>query len=225
MAERVFICLRLKPRATEPEEAKKEFAENLRRAKVIARYAVLRGYDPEATTIYYTQLLNDFSKVERKIGVNLGRERIAACQRMWVIDREDGMSEGMQGDEAKAKELGLVIEDKSFKEIVSWLDEYDRPTIDRALLYTMRNYAVRSRDNSTDGRPRDIYEGDKAMDALAEFARSPERCLLVLEMRDGREISIYPRLKAEATAFREAKKEGVAEPEYAWEVVVDIWPR
>ena len=125
MAERVFICIRLKPRATEPEEAKKEFAENLRRAKVVARYAVLQGYDPEATTIYYTQFLDDFSKEERQIGVRLGRERIAACQRMWIIDREDGMSEGMLGDGAKAQELGLLVEDKRFADIQRQLDAYD----------------------------------------------------------------------------------------------------
>ena len=225
MAERVFVCIRLKPRATEPEKAKAEFAENLRRAKMVARYAVLKGFDPEATTIYYTQLLNDFSKVERRIGVALGRERIAACQRMWVIDREDGMSEGMLGDEAKAKERGIKIEDKNFKEIETWLAEYDRPKVARALLYTMKDYAVESRDNSADGPPRDIYEADKVMNAFEEFARCPERCLLVLEMQDGREISIYPRLKAEATAFGETKKEGIPEPEYAWEVAVDIWPR
>ncbi|MFY9461618.1 MAG: hypothetical protein WAP51_00250 [Candidatus Sungiibacteriota bacterium] len=35
------------------------------------------------------------------------------------------MSEGMQGDEAKAKELGIPIEDKSFREIEQWLDGYD----------------------------------------------------------------------------------------------------
>ena len=225
MAERIFICIRLKPRTTEQEKAKKEFTENLERARAVARYAVLQGYDPEATTIYYTQLLNDFSMVERQIGVNLGRERIAACQRMWVIDRTEGMSEGMLGDEARAKELGITIEDKSFKEITSWLAEYDRTRIDRALLYTMRNYAVRSRDNSPDGPPLDTYEADKIMAAFEEFARCPERCLLVLEMRGGREISIYPRLKAEATALGETKKEGIAEPKYAWEIIVDIWPR
>lgn len=125
MAKRVFICIRLKPRATEAETTKKEFTENLHRAKIVARYAALRGYDPEATTIYYTQFLNDFSKKERQIGVHLGRERINVCERMWVVDRKDGMSEGMQGDEAKAKELGIPIEEKSFREIKRWLDDYD----------------------------------------------------------------------------------------------------
>ena len=125
MTERVFICIRLKPRATDPEEAKKEFAENLQKAKVVARFAVLKGYDPEATTIYYTQFLDDFSQEERMIGVRLGRERIAACQRMWVIDREEGLSEGMLGDEAKAKELGMPIEDYRFEDIQRRIWNYD----------------------------------------------------------------------------------------------------
>lgn len=127
MAERVFICIRLKPRSTDPEEAKREFAENLRRAKVVARFAALKGYDPEATTIYYTQFLNDFSEEERNICVRLGRERITSCQRMWVIDRHEGMSKGMSGDELKAKELGIPIDDWRFDIVEARLLEYDNP--------------------------------------------------------------------------------------------------
>ena len=129
-AERVFICIRLKPQDGIPkEEQMKQFQENLNRAKRVARYAVLHGFDPEATTIYYTQFLDDFSTEERRIGVQLGRERIRLCQRLWWI-KNDGdyplyAASGKYGDRKFAEECGAIIETKDYREIEKWLQEFD----------------------------------------------------------------------------------------------------
>lgn len=128
--ERVFICIRLKPDKTKPPETQKaEFEENLRRAKVVARYAALAGFDPEATTIYYTQFLNDFSEEERQIGIQLGRERLLSCQRLWWINNdgpEDApVSQGKIGDRKAAEEHGIPIEERDYNQIENWIKEYD----------------------------------------------------------------------------------------------------
>ncbi|MFY9461617.1 MAG: hypothetical protein WAP51_00245 [Candidatus Sungiibacteriota bacterium] len=95
--------------------------------------------------------------------------------------------------------------------------------IGKARLYTMKDYAVPSRNDQPEGQPLDTFEADKVMEALRRFATHPERCMLVLELENGREISIYPSLKAEATAFGEPKKEN--EPDYLWQIVAGVWPR
>src|SRR3989338_8762489 len=70
---KVFICIRLRPKSIEPEKAAIEFKENIERARIVARYAVLNGYDPEATTIYFTQFLNDSFVKERNLGMKIGK--------------------------------------------------------------------------------------------------------------------------------------------------------
>lgn len=107
--ERVFICMPLKPMAQGHEEAKKEFLENIERAKIVARWAVLHGYNPIATTAYYTQFLDDFSKDERLLDQKLRRELLETCQWIWIIPRPDQqtISEEMRADIEHADKYGL----------------------------------------------------------------------------------------------------------------------
>lgn len=130
MTERVFIAIPLKPLAQDPKEAKKEFLENMERAKIVARYAALNGYNPVATTIYYTQFLDDFSKEERSLGQKLGRELLELCDWIWVIARPDHqiISEGMRTDIEHAEKFGLKkywFWHDAVEKMKDWLYYYD----------------------------------------------------------------------------------------------------
>ena len=94
--------------------------------------------------------------------------------------------------------------------------------IGKARLYTMKDYAIPSRNDQPEGQPLDTFEADKVMEAFRRFATHPERCMLVLELENGREINIYPSLKAKATAFGEPEQRN--EPDYLWQVVVGVHP-
>lgn len=123
---KVFICIRLRPKSQEPKKAAAEFLENLKRARIAARYAVLNGYDPEATTIYFTQFLDDSLAKERELGMKIGQERLLDCCKLWAILDEDEAPSGMVSDMKMAEENGIPIEYKDFSEIKSWIKNYDK---------------------------------------------------------------------------------------------------
>lgn len=124
---KVFICIRLRPKSKWPIVAGFEFRQNLRRAKIVARYAVLNGYDPEATTIYFTQFLSDFSKIERNLGIKIGQVRLTRCNVLWnILDKGESPSSGMVSDMKIAEENGVPIENKDFSEIKACVKNYDK---------------------------------------------------------------------------------------------------
>ncbi|MDO8574741.1 MAG: hypothetical protein Q7R61_00445 [bacterium] len=126
---KVFICIRLRPKNKNPEKAVVELLENLERAKIAARYAVLNGYDPEATTIYFTQFLNDSLAKERELGMKIGQERLINCDRLWAVldlDESETPSSGMASDMSIAINNGIPIKYKNFSEIRSWVENYDK---------------------------------------------------------------------------------------------------
>ena len=124
---KVFICIRLRPKSQEPKKAAAEFEENLERARIAARYAVLNGYDPEATTIYFTQFLNDSLAKERKVGMEIGRVRLINCNKLWaILDEGETPSSGMISDMKMAEENGIPIEYKNFSEIKTWVENHDK---------------------------------------------------------------------------------------------------
>src|SRR3990167_3018759 len=109
---KVFICIRLRPKSKDPSKASAEYAENLERARITARYAVLNGYDPEATTIYFTQFLDDSMIKERELGMKIGQSRLISCDKLWVVlDLDEGEmpSSEMSSDMATALENGIPI--------------------------------------------------------------------------------------------------------------------
>ena len=104
-----------------------EFEENLKRARIAARYAVLNGYDPEATTIYFTQFLDDSLAKERKLGMKIGKTRLYMCNEVWMItDKNEIPSSGMASDMQFATENDIRIEYKDFSEIEVWVKNYDK---------------------------------------------------------------------------------------------------
>lgn len=127
--QKVFICIRLKPKSQEPGKATVELLENLKQARVVARYAVLNGYDPEATTIYFTQFLNDSLAKERELGMRIGQVRLINCDRLWAVldfDKDETPSSGMSSDMKIALENGIPIEYKDFSKINAWVKNYDQ---------------------------------------------------------------------------------------------------
>lgn len=107
---KVFICIRLRPKSQEPEGAAVEFEENLKRARIAARYAALKGYDPKATTIYFTQFLNDSLAKERELGMKIGQSRLALCDEIWDIrDVDEKPSTGMASDLKFAKDNKIPV--------------------------------------------------------------------------------------------------------------------
>jgi len=124
---KVFICIRLRPKSEDPIRAKREFENNLERAKIAARYAALNGYDPEATTIYFTQFLNDFNEVERDLGRKIVQSRLYACNEIWMItDKGEVPSSGMISDLTFAVENDIQMIGKDFAEIKKWVENYDK---------------------------------------------------------------------------------------------------
>lgn len=124
---KVFICIRLRPKSKNLVRAKWEFKHNIKRAKIAARYATLNGYDPEATTIYFTQFLNDFSVKERELGMKIGQVRLINCNKLWaILDESEALSSGMVSDMKMAEENGIPIEYKDFSEIMAWVKNYDK---------------------------------------------------------------------------------------------------
>lgn len=126
---KVFICIRLRPKSQQPEKAAIEFEENCKRVRIVARYAVLNGYDPEATTIYFTQFLNDSLDKERELGMKIGQARLINCDRLWAMldfDKDETPSSGMTIDMKIALENGIPIEYKDFSKIKTWVENYDK---------------------------------------------------------------------------------------------------
>lgn len=124
---KVFICIRLRPKSQEPEKAKREFENNLNRAKIAARYAVLNGYDPEATTIYFTQFLDDSLIKERELGMKVGQVRLTLCDEIWDIrDVDEKPSSGMASDLKFASDNNIVVKGFDFAMIKTWIEDYNR---------------------------------------------------------------------------------------------------
>lgn len=124
---KVFICIRLRPKSLNPKRARREFKNNIKRAKIAARYAALNGYDPEATTIYFTQFLDDSLDKERTLGMKIGQARLNNCNHLWVVtDHSELPSSGMNSDIKIAKENGIPVSFKGFAKIKKWVENYDK---------------------------------------------------------------------------------------------------
>ena len=119
MRPKIFICCRIGAKTREG------FEQNLAWARMYTRWAVLNGYDPESTGFYYCAFLDDFSPDERKLGQELGRERLKKCDYMLLVEDGDPHSSGMIGDieVARANNVSPVV--KTRQEIADWLIKND----------------------------------------------------------------------------------------------------
>lgn len=99
---KVFIASRV------GAKTKKQFEKNLNRMRAFARFALLQGYEPEATGIYYCQFMDDFNPKEREWGIKRGHARLKECKEIWVLEDGLAFSEGVTRDRAIAKENDIL---------------------------------------------------------------------------------------------------------------------
>ena len=83
----------------------------------MCRMAVDAGYIPFAPHLLFTQFLDDNDPAQRKLGIAMGLQFMSLCDEVWLYVG-DGISEGMQGETAHARQIGKpVIE---ITELMPW---------------------------------------------------------------------------------------------------------
>ena len=91
--------------------------QNINIAKQACRFAVQSGCMPYASHLYFTQFLSDFDADERELGISLGLAWLTDCDEIWIIGNR--ISEGMQREITKAKELNIPIKHITVKDITA----------------------------------------------------------------------------------------------------------
>lgn len=122
---KVFICIRLKQTKQDPEKAEKELEDNIIRAMIAARYAVLNGYDPEIMFHLSCWFLNDVSQTEWDLERKICQVRLINCNVLWtILDKGETPSSDMVSEMELAEKNGVPIEYKNFYEIEAWVKNY-----------------------------------------------------------------------------------------------------
>lgn len=97
--EKIYVCSPL--RGNEKE--------NIKRAEEYCRKIVLKlNAIPICPHIYFTRFLNDNSKIERELGLDLGQRLLKDCDRVFVFD-DYGISEGMKKEIEVAESLNIPV--------------------------------------------------------------------------------------------------------------------
>ncbi len=129
--EKIFICCRIGGTGETDHEKRADFLRNIERAKLYARWAILNGYDPESTGFYFCESLDDFNPDERKLGQELGRERLKKCDFILVVEDGRPHSSGMIGDIEAARNPGVKPIVITHNEIINWLIKNDSEAFKR----------------------------------------------------------------------------------------------
>lgn len=85
-----------------------DYAQNTEKAKAYSRAAALMDVIPITPHIYLTQFLDDEKPPERALGLHIGLAMLASCEELWQFGTP---SEGMKGEIAQAKRLGIPVLD------------------------------------------------------------------------------------------------------------------
>ncbi len=80
---------------------------NIQKAIGYSRYVYSQGGIPLAPHVIFTAFLDDNIPEERVAGISMGLELLTKCDEMWVFG--DKVSEGMEKEIGRAKELGLKV--------------------------------------------------------------------------------------------------------------------
>lgn len=104
---RIYVCSPLRPKAKEPEKVRREFEDNLDRAKTACKLVSDLGAVPICSHLFCTQFLKDSDPKERKQGMALGIEMIKDADELWCFS--EFISEGMVAEIAEASRLGIPI--------------------------------------------------------------------------------------------------------------------
>lgn len=85
----------------------KDYEKNIKQAAEYCEKACSLGVIAFAPHLYFTQFYNDTIAEEREKGLEMGLAMLEKCEELWVMG--NNISQGMRGEIAHAKELGLPI--------------------------------------------------------------------------------------------------------------------
>lgn len=77
------------------DDAEAEVEANLEIARDACRFAVMEGYNPYASHLFFPQFLNDDDPEERDWGIRCGLKWASHATEAWFIITDLGMSNGM----------------------------------------------------------------------------------------------------------------------------------
>jgi len=104
---RIYVCSPLRPKAKEPERAKREIADNIDRAKTACKLVADLGAIPICSHLLCTQFLDDSIESERKMGRRMGLEMLKDADELWCFSER--ISEGMAAEIMEASRLCIPV--------------------------------------------------------------------------------------------------------------------
>lgn len=104
---RIYVCSPYRPKAEDPELAKRELADNIDRAKTACRLVAELGAVPICSHLFCTQFLDDSIVSEREQGRRIGLEMLKDADELWCFS--EYISEGMMAEIQEASRLGLPV--------------------------------------------------------------------------------------------------------------------
>lgn len=87
----------------------KDYEKNIRQATKYCENACSLGVLAFAPHLYFTQFYNDTIPEQREKGLEMGLSMLEKCEELWVMGTH--ISQGMRGEIAHAKSLGIPIYD------------------------------------------------------------------------------------------------------------------
>lgn len=104
---RIYVCSPYRPRMESAEQAKRELADNIDRAKTACRLVADLGAIPICSHLFCTQFLDDSIASEREQGRRIGLEMLKDADELWCFS--EYISEGMMAELQEASRLGLPV--------------------------------------------------------------------------------------------------------------------
>ncbi len=84
-----------------------DYEKNIRNAAAYCEKACAAGVLAFAPHLYFTQFYNDTIPEQREKGLEMGLAMLEKCEELWVMGTR--ISEGMRGEIAHARELGVPV--------------------------------------------------------------------------------------------------------------------
>ena len=84
-----------------------DYEKNIQKATEYCKQALSFGVIAFAPHLYFTQFYNDTIPEQREQGLAIGKEMLGKCDELWVMGKR--ISQGMRGEIALAKELGMPV--------------------------------------------------------------------------------------------------------------------
>jgi hypothetical protein len=167
--------------------------ENIKRLKLYLKFAFDKGVSPFASHGLYPGVLDDADPVQRKQGIEAGKEFIKICERIWVFVVDglitDGMEDEIRFGIANNIPIKWFCADNPNKVVdLMHIGEYDYPTRKQLMPATEKNsQKVRT---SFDNIASSLKKGEDYKDYDSEIDK-----LLGTEMteRDAEAEEIYER--------------------------------